>query len=210
MQAGKAVKKFLLTSFKSVGPKHLKFLYHSRSKALLCRQWLSIYWALTFQKRGGEYKIGLNFIQSLSLRSVQGTWDPACPHLYMWQLTGPLGGTVPFSPSWVMTVLLTGNLVTCGLMTKDLLEHLFSTPPCSLSGFLFFAIKQKEKDMSILGGNEYKAIYDECPLNEWMLNEMKDGFCQRTFEEWRIAKDSSDEVNFLEELRAESTFKYGL
>lgn len=57
-------------------------------------------------------------------------------------------------------------LVMCGLMRKDILRHLFNTPPFSLSGFLFFAIKQKQKDTSILGDDTRQYISALCKMNE--------------------------------------------
>lgn len=55
----------------------------------------------------------------------------------------------------------------CGLMIKDILTHLFNTPPFSLNEFLFFAIKQKQKDTSILGDDTRQYMISAlCKMNE--------------------------------------------
>lgn len=114
----------------------------------------------------------------------------AGPDLHICQLKGPLGENCTPHPlpqlsnDWKSCSHWT--LVIRGLMTKDTLRHLFNTLPFSFSGFLFFAIKQKQKGTSILGGDTRQSMVSAlCRMNERMWDEMKKWrqFCQRTLKE---------------------------
>lgn len=160
-----------------------------------------MYGALNLYKRGREYKIRSNLIQSSSLRNLQENRDPAVFISTSASLQAPWKElyALPSPPAeqW---------LVICGLMTKETLGHLVNTPPVtwtSFSGFLFFAIKQKEKDTSILGDNTGQSmIIALCRMNvEW--NE-KGNFDRELWRRWGLLWTKMMELSFFGELRAES------
>lgn len=153
---------------------------------------------------GGEYKIGSNLIQCSSLRSLQEKGDLAGFRPYIHQLEGPPGGSQIPHPS--------PQLSRAWKSPIPILGHRFSVSPftwSSLSGFLFLAIKQKEKDTSISGDNTRQSMISAlCGTNEWMLNEMRDvgNFVREPGRSEGLWWAKETDLNFLEELRASHTF----
>lgn len=159
-----------------------------------------MYGALNLYKRGREYKIRSNLIQSSSLRNLQENRDPAIFISTSTSLQAPWKElyALPSPPAeqW---------LVICGLMTKDTLGHLVNTPPVtwtSFSGFLFFAIKQKKTLQSYVIIQDNLMISALCRMNvEW--NE-RGNFDRELWRRRGLLWAKMMELSFLGELRAES------
>lgn len=121
---------------------------------------------------------------------------------YIHQLEGPLGGNQIPHPS--------PELSRDWKSPIPILRHLFSRSPfmwTSLSGFLFLAIKQKEKEASISGDITRQSMISALHrMNEWVLNETRDvgNFAREPGRREELRWAEVTDLNFLEELRAKS------